>query len=100
MIEGTVFTNDNDDVFDGCCGGRGSSCLGVGGLRQSRKHLQRNHHHCATLQCPVRDSDLAIRCQSGTSKKLRKTAGAVGECILSLDNRRTSASAACQIKMK
>jgi hypothetical protein len=43
--------------------------LGVGGLWQSRKHLQRNHHHCATLQGPVRGVDNTF--QGDTSRKLR-----------------------------
>jgi hypothetical protein len=33
--------------------------LGVCGLWESREHLQRNHQHCAALQCPVRGSDFA-----------------------------------------
>jgi hypothetical protein len=38
-------------------------------LWQSRKHLQRNQHHGAALQGPVRGADSTF--QSDTSRKLR-----------------------------
>ena len=69
MIKGAVFADDDNYMLDGS-GSRRSSCLGVGGLGQSRKHLQRNEHHRAALQSPVRGIDSTF--QGDTSRKLKK----------------------------
>jgi hypothetical protein len=72
--------------------------LGVGGLWQSRKHLQRNQHHGAALQSPVRGVDSTF--QSDTSRKLRERFGAAGEYNLSAITVEARVVLTCHAQMK
>ena len=97
MIKGAVLPDDDNDVLDGSCR-RWGRCLGVGGLGQSREHLQRNQHHRAALQGPVRGVDRTF--QGDTSRNTEGLAYAVGEFILSAINLEAVTPSMCNATMK